>query len=115
MDAALPPFTRSHPQSPQIKPDQDPLNHHAEHEDTLLERNIVYDRLMSGQLTETGEEPPSYGEAVANAIRSARSASRAHSRVNSRMASATPSLPASRNGSRAPSRNASRTRLHLDE
>ena len=43
----------------------------------MLERNIVYDRLMSGQETETGELPPSYGEAVANAIRSAsRSASR---------------------------------------
>lgn len=50
----------------------------VEHEDTLLERNIVYDRLMSGQETETGEVPPTYGEAVANAIRSAsRSASRA--------------------------------------
>ncbi|WVW86802.1 hypothetical protein I302_108857 [Kwoniella bestiolae CBS 10118] len=34
-------------------------------EDTLLERNIVYDRLMSGQQTETGETPPSYGEATA--------------------------------------------------
>ncbi|KAK6908782.1 cyclin binding protein [Kwoniella mangroviensis CBS 8886] len=34
-------------------------------EDTLLERNIVYDRLMSGQQTETGEVPPSYGEATA--------------------------------------------------
>ena len=44
-------------------------------EDTLLERNIVYDRLMSGQATETGEIPPSYGEAVASAAR-ARSASR---------------------------------------
>ena len=44
-------------------------------EDTLLERNIVYDRLMSGQATETGETPPSYGEAVAIAAR-AKSASR---------------------------------------
>jgi len=46
-------------------------------EDTLLERNIVYDRLMSGQMTETGEVPPSYGDAVAsgNSAR-ARSASR---------------------------------------
>ena len=35
-------------------------------EDTLLERNIVYDRLMSGQETETGEVPPTYGEAVAH-------------------------------------------------
>lgn len=50
----------------------------AEHEDTLLERNIVFDRLMSGQETETGEIPPSYGEAVASAIRSA---SRSQSRV----------------------------------
>ena len=33
-------------------------------EDTLLERNIVYDRLMSGQVTETGEEPPTYSEAM---------------------------------------------------
>ena len=47
-------------------------------EDTLLERNIVFDRLMSGQETETGEVPPTYGEAVAHAVRSAsRSASRA--------------------------------------
>jgi hypothetical protein len=45
--------------------------------DTLLERNIVYDRLMSGQETETGEVPPTYGEAVAHAVRPAsRSASR---------------------------------------
>ncbi|WVF68589.1 hypothetical protein IAT40_003358 [Kwoniella sp. CBS 6097] len=35
--------------------------------DTLLDRNIVYDRLMSGQVTETGEVPPSYGEALAAA------------------------------------------------
>ncbi|EIW71659.1 hypothetical protein TREMEDRAFT_42980 [Tremella mesenterica DSM 1558] len=38
-------------------------------EDTLLERNIVYDRLMSGQITETGEVPPSYGEAMASTRR----------------------------------------------
>ena len=38
--------------------------HGRENEDTLLERNIVYDRLMSGQETETGEVPPSYKEAV---------------------------------------------------
>ncbi|WVQ75076.1 hypothetical protein IAR50_004685 [Cryptococcus sp. DSM 104548] len=38
-------------------------------EDTLLERNIVYDRLMSGQVTETGEVPPSYGEAIAEGVR----------------------------------------------
>ncbi|WVQ79308.1 hypothetical protein IAT38_001405 [Cryptococcus sp. DSM 104549] len=44
-------------------------------EDTLLERNIVYDRLMSGQLTETGEVPPTYGEAMADAART-RSVSR---------------------------------------
>ena len=57
---------------------------HGTDEDTLLERNIVYDRLMSGQETETGELPPSYGEAVANAIRSAsRSQSRSHSRHGS--------------------------------
>lgn len=47
-------------------------------EDTLLERNIVYDRLMSGQETETGEVPPTYGEAVAHAVsRAGRSVSRA--------------------------------------
>jgi hypothetical protein len=34
-------------------------------DDTLLERNIVYDRLMSGQETEEGDIPPSYGEALA--------------------------------------------------
>jgi hypothetical protein len=46
-------------------------------EDTLLERNIVYDRLMSGQETETGEVPPTYGEAVAHAVsRAGRSESR---------------------------------------
>ncbi|KAK8849580.1 hypothetical protein IAR55_004915 [Kwoniella newhampshirensis] len=44
-------------------------------EDTLLERNIVYDRLMSGQLTETGETPPTYGEAMADSART-RSVSR---------------------------------------
>lgn len=54
--------------------DRDPGPPHHE-EDTLLERNIVYDRLMSGQETETGEVPPTYGEAVASAAR-ARSASR---------------------------------------
>jgi hypothetical protein len=74
---------------------------HAHDDDTLLERNIVYDRLMSGQETETGELPPSYGEAVAHAIRSARTASRATSTV--------PSGPSSRAGSRAPSRPSSRS------
>ena len=58
-------------------------------EDTLLERNIVYDRLMSGQETETGEVPPTYGEAVAHAVsRAGRSVSRARDssvvEVNSR-------------------------------
>ncbi|WOO77581.1 Arrestin-related trafficking adapter 3 [Vanrija pseudolonga] len=77
-----------------------PHGKHEDHEDTLLERNIVYDRLMSGQETEAGEEPPTYGQAVANAIRSARSASRAASRNPSRSAS------------RAPSRNVSRVALH---
>ncbi|KAK4687113.1 arrestin-related trafficking adapter 3/6, partial [Tremellales sp. Uapishka_1] len=37
-----------------------------EGDDSLLERNIVYDRLMSGQVTETGETPPTYVEAVAS-------------------------------------------------
>lgn len=36
-----------------------------EGDDTLLERNIVFDRLMSGQETEAGDVPPSYGEALA--------------------------------------------------
>ena len=35
-----------------------------EGDDTLLERNIVYDRLMSGQQTEEGEVPPSYEAAA---------------------------------------------------
>jgi hypothetical protein len=49
----------------------------------LLERNIVFDRLMSGQETETGEVPPTYGEAVAHAVRSAsRSVSRARGDVS---------------------------------
>ena len=48
------------------------------HEDSLLERNIVYDRLVSGQVTVTGEVPPSYGDAVASASSArAQSASRA--------------------------------------
>ncbi|WWC65955.1 uncharacterized protein I303_108577 [Kwoniella dejecticola CBS 10117] len=45
-------------------------------EDTLLERNIVYDRLMSGQQTETGEVPPSYGEALAAAAENPRGRTR---------------------------------------
>lgn len=84
-----------------------PHGPHDTHEDTLLERNIVYDRLMSGQETEEGREPPSYGEAVANAIRSARTASRAASRA--------PSPVGSRAASRAPSRNVSRAQLYVDE
>ncbi len=52
-----------------------PKDGRGEGEDSLLERNIIYNRLMSGQVTETGEVPPSYGEAVASAVR-ARSASR---------------------------------------
>lgn len=84
-----------------------PHGGHENHEDTLLERNIVYDRLMSGQETEEGREPPSYGEAVANAIRSARSASRAASRATSPVGS--------RQASRAPSRNVSRAQLYVEE
>jgi hypothetical protein len=80
---------------------------HAEHDDTLLERNIVYDRLISGQEAETGEQPPTYKEAVAHAIRSARSASRAGSRSMSRAGS----QPASR----AVSRRASPTRMYIEE
>lgn len=82
-----------------------------EHDDTLLERNIVYDRLVSGQETETGEEPPTYKEAVAHAIRSAsRVASRSHSRVGSPIASRANSRAPSRSQSRAPSRMPSPTR-----
>ncbi|EJT51081.1 cyclin binding protein [Trichosporon asahii var. asahii CBS 2479] len=88
-------------------PQREPHGSHEGHEDTLLERNIVYDRLMSGQETEEGREPPSYGEAVANAIRSARSASRAASRATSPVGS--------RAASRAPSRNVSRVQLHIEE
>jgi len=54
-----------------------------ENEDTLLERNIVYDRLMSGQETETGEHPPTYREAIASAQRSG-STSRSRSRAGRR-------------------------------
>jgi arrestin-related trafficking adapter 3/6 len=43
--------------------------------DTLLERNIVYDRLVSGQESEAGESPPNYVEAL-----SARHGSRSRSR-----------------------------------
>ena len=40
-----------------------------EGDDTLLERNIVYDRLMSGQETEEGDVPPSYqAAALAGAV-----------------------------------------------
>lgn len=53
-----------------------PLDARGDHEDTLLERNIVYDRLMSGQETETGEHPPSYGEALQSAQGESRSVSR---------------------------------------
>ncbi|WRT69571.1 uncharacterized protein IL334_006559 [Kwoniella shivajii] len=50
-------------------------------EDSLLERNIVYDRLMSGQQTETGEIPPSYGDVLAEAARGSGRNSRSVSRV----------------------------------
>jgi hypothetical protein len=93
--------------SPQLRPELPP-NPHASEDDTLLERNIVYDRLMSGQQTETGELPPTYGEAVANAIRSARSASRAASSVS-------PSAPSSRAGSRTGSRGPSRAHLYVED
>ncbi|GMK53679.1 hypothetical protein CspeluHIS016_0102650 [Cutaneotrichosporon spelunceum] len=82
---------------------------HPEHEDSLLERNIVYDRLISGQETEMGEEPPTYKEAVANAIRSART----FSPVGSRTAS--PSRIGSRVASRAVSRRNSTTRMYIEE
>lgn len=81
---------------------------HPEHDDTLLERNIVYDRLISGQEAETGEEPPTYKEAVANAIRSASSASCATS-------SRGVSTSASRSQSRAVSRRSSPVRMYIEE
>ena len=78
--SGLPPLDPSHPSK---------RTHTADGpggEDTLLERNIVFDRLMSGQETETGEVPPSYGEAVAQAVRRAsRSQSRQNSRSQSRV------------------------------
>ncbi|BEI91031.1 uncharacterized protein CcaverHIS019_0311010 [Cutaneotrichosporon cavernicola] len=96
-----------------ITPPQPPHGSHApgqaEHDDTLLERNIVYDRLISGQEAETGEQPPTYKEAVANAIRSARSASRVGSRA--------PSLSrvGSRTASQAISRRSSPTPMYIEE
>ncbi|CAK9780678.1 hypothetical protein CC85DRAFT_313564 [Cutaneotrichosporon oleaginosum] len=83
-----------------------------EHDDSLLERNIVYDRLISGQEAETGEKPPTYKEAVAHAIRSARSASRAGSR--SRPVSVT-RAGGSRPASSAVSRRSSPTRMYIEE
>ncbi|ORY34869.1 or S-antigen, C-terminal domain-domain-containing protein [Naematelia encephala] len=50
----------------------------AEGDDSLLERNITYDRLMSGQVTVTGETPPTYVEAMASR---ARTQSRSRSRL----------------------------------
>lgn len=61
--SGLPPLDPSHAKRPSANG--------GEGEDTLLERNIVFDRLMSGQETESGEVPPSYGEAVAQAVRRA--------------------------------------------
>ena len=60
--------TRSH-QAGEILPAARGDDRRGDHEDTLLERNIVYDRLMTGQETETGELPPTYGEALASAER----------------------------------------------
>ncbi|GHJ86661.1 hypothetical protein NliqN6_3063 [Naganishia liquefaciens] len=57
-------------------------DHHdmVEVPDTLLERNIVFDRLISGQETEAGEEPPAYDDVLQSEagyeIREARSRSR---------------------------------------
>ncbi|ODN78575.1 hypothetical protein L202_04183 [Cryptococcus amylolentus CBS 6039] len=68
-------------------------------EDTLLERNIVYDRLMSGQVTETGEVPPTYVEAMAEAV-----GDRSVSRVRESEASATGRGVSSSRGSRSSSR-----------
>ena len=86
-------------------------------EDTLLERNIVYDQLMSGQVTETGEVPPTYVEAMASASarqRASRSQSRDVSRVGRTMSPSphlsAPSMDRGGSGS-ADSRGRSRGRL----
>jgi len=49
--------------------------------DTLLERNIVFDRLMSGQESEQGESPPTYDEALRNRSRSRNPRGRSGSRL----------------------------------
>jgi hypothetical protein len=49
--------------------------------DTLLERNIVFDRLMSGQESEQGESPPTYDEALQNRSRSRNPRGRSGSRL----------------------------------
>ncbi|KAJ9119687.1 hypothetical protein QFC22_003397 [Naganishia vaughanmartiniae] len=46
--------------------------------DTLLERNIVFDRLVSGQETEAGEAPPTYDEVLQHEVRETRSRSRSN-------------------------------------
>lgn len=67
-----PPLRQRHtPESVPLVPTHPNARHSGqENEDTLLERNIVYDRLISGQETEMGELPPTYGEAVRTGSRS---------------------------------------------
>lgn len=61
-----PPPPPPHPTLPTNLPILQPtLRRREDGDDTLLERNIVYDRLMSGQETEEGDVPPTYGEALA--------------------------------------------------
>jgi hypothetical protein len=64
----------SFPVSERRVPDSS-TSRHEDGGDTLLERNIVYDRLVSGQESEAGEAPPTYVEAL-----SARHSSRSRSR-----------------------------------
>ncbi|OCF37134.1 cyclin binding protein [Kwoniella heveanensis CBS 569] len=59
--------TNQSPHPAAVQPVSTPPAMQESGQDTLLDRNIVYDRLMSGQVTETGEVPPSYGEALAAA------------------------------------------------
>ena len=93
--SGLPPLDPSHPRNQRSTAN----GGGGDGEDTLLERNIVFDRLMSGQETETGEVPPSYGEAVAQAVsRASAGASHGHSRGQS--ASASRSRGTSRSQSR---------------
>lgn len=54
---------------------------HFQSNDTFLERNIVFDRLVSGQESEVGEIPPPYDESLVNRSRSEVPRGRATTRV----------------------------------